>query len=559
MIFNSETKKEIDSLFVRSEKPISPGLAVGIIHDGAFIYKGGFGHANLEHASPIGSSTVFDIGSMAKQFVGTAIALLEEEGLLSLDDRIERYLPEFPACNSEVTLANLLHHTSGIRNYTVLVYYMMGCHESDALTSEEIFNLLVRQKSLNFSPGEKWEYSDSNYFLLSKIVERISAQSLAEFTQDNIFGPLKMKQTLFRGCHSKIIKNRAISYVNYPIRFQSPYTYHSERETPGEYHALVSNYEHVGAEGVYTTLDDLFKWDQNFFNNRLGKGNQALIERMLSVGKLNDGRPTRYGFGINVGDLRGKAFFGHDGAIYGYTSSMLYFVDENTTIICLTNHNDIGAWEYRSQIMDLIFPERAAKSLAPKRQENRISSSEAQKITRTYQDPETSSIWEITNVDDAVVVEVNKGERFEISPLGSLRFEASDKMMQLNFILDETGGVSKVRGMQDGGEFSLLPFLDRDLTLDELEEYVGMYTCDELDTTFLVDFEAGKLRLKNKNRHFCSMDLLYAPSIKDSFISYDPRPVSSQVTFLREMGRIIAFVYRDYDGDRREELRFLKH
>ncbi|MCJ7624941.1 MAG: beta-lactamase family protein, partial [Anaerolineaceae bacterium] len=521
---------------------------------------GGFGHANLEHASPVESSRVFDIGSMAKQFVGTAVALLEEDGELSLDDRVGHYLPELHACARDVSLANLVYHTSGIRSYTVLAYYLMGCHESDALTSDEVYDLLARQKSLTFPAGEKWEYSDSNYYLLAKIVERISGQSLAEFTQARIFAPLEMSQTLFRDCHSRIIPHRAISYVNYPIRFQSPSTYHSARETPGELHALISNYEHVGAEGVYTTLDDLFKWDQNFLDNQLGKGGQALIERILTAGKLNDGRPTRYGLGIIIGDSRGKAFFGHDGAFYGYTSSMMHFIDENTTIICLTNHNDVGAWEYRSQIMDLIFPESVSRPPAPKIQGKRLPSNETQKITGAYQNPKTSSIWEIKNVDGVVVVEVNRAENFEITHLGSLRFIApsNHEMLQLNFILEETGIVSEVRSMQNGKVFFLHPFLDRALTQDELETYAGAYTCDELGTTFLVDFEAGNLRFRNKNRHFCSMDLLYMPTIMDSFISYDPRPVSSQVTFLREEGRVTAFVYRDYDGDRREELIFRK-
>ena len=262
-------QEEICDLFLPFNKSDMPGFAVGVRWGSEVKFLKGFGQATLEHFSPITPESVFDVGSIAKQFVGMGIALLEEAGHLSTSDKIQVYLPEFPDYGFDIRVANLLYHTSGIRNYTVLAYYMMGYHESDAITKEEIFDLLLRLRSLNFKPGERWEYSDSNYFLLAKIIERITGKTLNQYSNQAIFQPLRMDQTRFRENHSVIIKNRAISYVRYPVAFQSPYLYRQQEETTGPFYTLTSNYEHVGAEGLFTTLTDLIKWVRNFSNNCL--------------------------------------------------------------------------------------------------------------------------------------------------------------------------------------------------------------------------------------------------------------------------------------------------
>ncbi|MFN2144494.1 MAG: serine hydrolase domain-containing protein, partial [Anaerolineales bacterium] len=196
----------------------SPGCVAGVLQHGETVYAKGFGRANLEYPSPISAETVFDIGSMAKQFVGMAVALLEEEGRIDTTAGIRDYLPDLPDYTHRIKVANLLHHTSGIRNYTVLAYYMIGYHESDAISPEEVYDLLKSVQTGSFAPGERYEYSDSNYFLLGKIVEQVSGKTLGEFAAENIFQPLGMENTLFRECHSRVIPNRAISYVQHPVR-----------------------------------------------------------------------------------------------------------------------------------------------------------------------------------------------------------------------------------------------------------------------------------------------------------------------------------------------------
>ena len=178
---------------------------------------------------------------------------------------------------------------------------MMGCHESDAVTKEQVYDLLLDQTSLSFAPGAKWEYSDSNYFLLAMVVERVTGKTLGNYAREAIFAPLGMAHSLFRESHSDVIPNRALSYVRHPVAFRSPSTYRQAARSPGAYHTLISNYEHVGAEGLYTTLENLAKWARNLTDNRLGQGGPALIERVLTPGQQRVSEEVGYGFGINVG------------------------------------------------------------------------------------------------------------------------------------------------------------------------------------------------------------------------------------------------------------------
>jgi CubicO group peptidase (beta-lactamase class C family) len=557
MRFEKEVKKQITDLFVPYEKPDSPGYIVGVIYDNNIIFSQGFGQANLEHYSPITSKTVFDVGSVAKQFVGMMIALLEEDGQLSINNKINEYLPEFPDYAHNITIANLLHHTSGIRNYTVLAYYMMGYHESDAITKDEVFNLLVRLRTTNFKPGERWEYSDSNYFLLAEIITRITRKSLNQYASEVIFEPLKMHNTLYRECHSEVIRNRAVSYVPHRVAFQSPYLYRDPSETSGSFHTLISNYEHVGAEGLFSTLDDLFKWDSNFQDNHLGKRKPDLIKRVLSPG-VQINKDIGYGFGINIGTFKGKRFFGHDGAIHGYTSSLMRFPQENLAVICLSNHNFVGAWEYRNQILDILFsitPFTAAP-IQPLYRKN--IDPDDKMITGRYQNPQTAFIWDIFYKDDKYYIRENNHWEFEIYYVEPFLYRTAQPDLKLTFRADSTGNIRELNVFSDEQETKFLPFLRAPIRTDKLQEYTGFYRSEELETTFRVIVDQQKLIVKNQNKHFCSMDLRYSPTIKDNFLAYDPHPISSQITFLRDGDQITAFVFRDYDGDGREALKFEK-
>src|SRR5690349_18751337 len=252
---NDPQTDKVDALFAQWNKPDSPGCALAIIKDGRVLYKRGYGNANLDYDVPISSKTVFNIGSVSKQFTAFSIAILARQGKLSLDDDIRKYLPEMPQYSAPVTIRRLIHHTSGIREYSHLLQ-LAGTRFQDA-TAEDDYKIIVRQKQLNFKPGDEYLYSNSNYLLLARIAQRVSGKSLRAFAEENIFKPLGMSNTRFQDDKSEVIRNRATGY--------SP-------RTGGGFAIESTTSDAVGAGDLLTTIDDLILWDRNFDQSNLPGG-----------------------------------------------------------------------------------------------------------------------------------------------------------------------------------------------------------------------------------------------------------------------------------------------
>ncbi|WP_295615112.1 serine hydrolase [Chamaesiphon sp. GL140_3_metabinner_50] len=268
---------KVDRLFTQWDKPDSPGCALGIIQNGEIIYKRGYGMANLEYDIPITPNSVFDIASNSKQFTAMCIVLLARQNLLTLDDELQKHIPEIPQYSHPITLRHLSCHTSGLRDY-LDVMEMSGSSGENSYLTEELITLIAHQKSLNFQPGTEQKYSNTGYFLLGEIVKRVSGKSLRVFAEEQIFAPLGMKNTHFHDDFREIVKNRADAY--------------EPRETGG-FQTAMSWADDVGAGFVYTTVEDLFLWDRNFYHNILGGYGQDLIEEITTPGKLDNGETRR--------------------------------------------------------------------------------------------------------------------------------------------------------------------------------------------------------------------------------------------------------------------------
>ena len=192
----SENQIKVDQIFSQWNHKNSPGAALSIIKDGKIIYSKGYGMADLEHDIPVTDSTIFYIGSVSKQFVTMCILLLEEQGKLKLDDKVQKYLSDFPEYESPITIQHFIHHTSGVRDNLTL-WELAGNSILDHIDKEEMYQMIKRQKTLNFPSGEKYLYSNSCYFMLALIIEKVSGESLKSFAQKNIFQPLSMNHTFF--------------------------------------------------------------------------------------------------------------------------------------------------------------------------------------------------------------------------------------------------------------------------------------------------------------------------------------------------------------------------
>src|SRR6266478_1646470 len=210
---NSDEKSAaaVDEVFGDLTKAGSPGCALGVYRDGKIVYAKGYGLANLEENVAITPQTVFDIGSTSKQFTAASILLLEKQGKLSINDDVRKYIPELPDYGQKITILQLLNHTSGLRDYLSLME-LAGINTDSVTTDADALALITRQKALNFAPGSDWLYSNTGFFLLSVIVQRVSGKTLRAFAGENIFAPLEMTHTQYRDNHAALIANRALAY-----------------------------------------------------------------------------------------------------------------------------------------------------------------------------------------------------------------------------------------------------------------------------------------------------------------------------------------------------------
>ncbi len=352
---NALTDK-VDELFKQWDKDDSPGAAVGIFKDGRIIYARGYGIANLEYTLPWTPQTPSRIGSISKQFIAMCIAILAEQGKISLDDNIRKYIPYWPGYNGPIKLRHLMYHTSGVREYLTLVE-LMGKPEGSGYvyTPKELVRTLSRQKELNFKPGDENSYSNSGYFLLSEIVSRVSGLETSAFANKYIFDPLGMNNTHFHDDPNMIVKNRAYGY--------SP-------KKEGGYRLDILRLKVIGDLGVFTTVEDFLKWDQNFYENKLGDGTQNLINMMQTRGKLNNGEVIPYAFGLNISHYGGLKLVSHGGSAVGYQASYMQFPDQRFSVVILSNLSNFSPGRIARRISDLYLADQFTESPTPRQRQH---------------------------------------------------------------------------------------------------------------------------------------------------------------------------------------------
>ncbi len=310
---------EVDAGFRAFTAPGSPGCAVAMAVGDSVIYRQGYGLAVIEWGIPNDPGTVFELGSVSKQFTAFSILLLEQEGKLSLGDEIRKWLPEIPRYGRPITIRHLIHHTSGLRDYDPLLVYR-GTRYHDVATNADILDMMARQKGLNFPTGSRWQYSNTNYVLLAMIVERITGQSFREFARARIFAPLGMSDSRIRDDHTEIIPRQARGY---------------QRPTETTVSVDVSDWEETGDGSVQSTADDLLKWMDNLRTGRVGGA--GLVRKMNETGRLDDGTPVTYAFGLEVDTWRGLRRVQHGGSWAGYRSHVARFPDAALAVVTTCN------------------------------------------------------------------------------------------------------------------------------------------------------------------------------------------------------------------------------
>ena len=345
----------------RDVKPGEPGCTVGVLEGGALTHAGAFGMADIGRGKPLDSHAVFNLASVSKQFTAFALLLLEQQGKLKLDDPVVKYLPELSGSAQGVTLAHLVHHTGGLRDY-IEILYMKGRGDADGTTIDETVRLLARQTAPNEKPGVEFDYSNTGYFLLGVVIARVSGQSLAEFSRQQIFEPLGMKNTSIIDRYPAPIPTLARGYATKGTGFRIDET----------------GWEEVGDGQVHSDLHDLALWDENFYTGKVG--GRELVARMYDVGKLNSGKSTDYAAGLNVYKSRGLNWVTHGGSWVGYRSSIVRVPDEHLSVIVLCNRADADAGGHAAEIARTLLGDK----LGPPEADPEAEEPEPQPVTAEW-------------------------------------------------------------------------------------------------------------------------------------------------------------------------------
>jgi len=337
--FPDSIVRRIDAVFARYPSD-APGCALGVFQNGRIALAKGYGLANVEYFTPITPHTPFIMGSVSKQFTAAAIALLVEQDRISLDDDVRKYVPELPDYGKRITINNLVHHTSGIRDFWAL-YEAAGTRLDDGYTVDDILSLAARQKHLNFDPGAEYNYSNTGYVLLGVIVQRVTGKSLRQFAAEQIFTPLAMSVSHFHDDHNQPVRGRAFAYS--PV-------------AGGGWRINVWNNDVVGQGGLMTTVEELQKWDENFYTGTVG--GPGFLARQLERGRLNNGTTLTYAFGLEVTSYRGLPLVEHSGSTGGYRTDITRFPTQHTSVVTMCNVSTADAVALAHRVADVVLGDR---------------------------------------------------------------------------------------------------------------------------------------------------------------------------------------------------------
>jgi len=500
-----EPMYEVDAVFAGYNNQESPGCALGVIRDGEFVYRRGYGMANLELDVPISPQSVFRIASTSKQFTAMAIALLAEREKLALDDTLKEYYPSYPAWADDVTISQLVHHTSGVRDYLTLAYLAGRGDDQDYYTTDWVIKLLGRQRETNFPPGTQYLYSNSGYLLLGQIVEQVSGMTLKEFSQQNMFGPLSMEHTHFHDDHTHIVPQRASGYA----------------PTEDGYRVSETTLDIVGDGSIYTSVDDLLLWDRNFYENRLGAGDLTLIKQVTTPGTLANGEAIDYAFGLTKDEYRGHTLISHGGAFVGFRAEMIRFPELRFSVAVLCNRSDAAPSTLARKVADHFL----ADALDPLPEETlqhepvELDEGRLHKYAGDFWEPKRAFAAE-SRVEDGKLWAVHSPERRnELVPIGEHRFQMIGMPLDtvVEYEMSDQGVASVNLYMEGEARGSFTPFTRRQANAEDLAEYRGDYFSPELDVEYLIRVSGDHLLLQIKDEQVRDL----TPMFDDTFENPD--------------------------------------
>jgi len=484
-----DTVQIINKLFNRYQ-PNNPGCQLAISRNGKIIFSKAWGLADIENDVPYTIETVTEAGSISKQFTAVAILLLEQQGKLSLEDDVRKYFPALPDYGSVIRLKNLLHHTSGIREWSNLAAITGWPRTTKAYRNEDVLNMLCRQQKLNNIPGAEFIYSNSNYVLLALVVEKVSGMSLARFTQQYIFKPAGMTHTSWRDNYKKVVPNRGIAYA----------------KRDNGYELNMPNESVYGPGGLLTTTEDLLKWNSFYQNNKLG--GHDLLEKQLTIDKLPGGAVTNYAAGLFIDTLRGLRMIYHDGQTASYVGIVESCPKLGLSIAYLSNTTEFknSLFDGVTGVENLFIKGTVLKAPEKKVQTPvALSIEKLKKHTGWYSYEKTNEGVEISLQHDTLLF-----KNTALIPISETQFRYKESVINFNnkdgFLLTTADKRRLLFKRENATKVSP----------DYLKGFTGTYYSKETESRFKIIFKEDKLLLEQNY----IKDVALLPAYQQAFNFY---------------------------------------
>lgn len=524
-------KAEVDRIFARWNSSETPGCAVAVSRNGQIVLSRSFGMADLERGVLNSPETVFEAGSVSKQFTAAAIILLAQQGKLGLDDEVRKYIPELPDYGCSMTVRHLLNHTSGLRDWGAIVEVAGWPRGTRLHRQADVLDVACRQKSLNFPSGSEYSYSNTGYNLLAIIVERVSGKTLANFTKENIFDPLGMKHTGWRDDFTRIVPGRAIAY--------------SRRE---DSYVIDMPFENVyGNGGLLTTVGDLLLWNENFVHGKVG--GMELAEELQQRGILTSGQRISYAEGLRVTTYKNVPEVSHSGSTAGYRAFLVRYPNQHLSVAVLCNLAAMNPDSLAHQTAEIFM-----RDFVTEKKPGVISVSLSVLKAR-------AGLYRNTRLDIPLRLSVRDSKLFmgrsELVPLSDMIFLAGTGPGRILFDRPEPGKPVSFRFAMSEDTSLFEAVQEVFPTVEQLREFEGLYHSDEVNATYSVREQNGKLFL------LCRPDAVrtLSPAYGDVFSA------PSAKSAIGESGEWTVRFRRDKDGrvvslslalPRAYDLRFLR-
>lgn len=501
---DSADAARIDSIFSEWDRPGSPGAALGIVRSGRLVFAKGYGMADLEHGVPIGPSTPFHVASESKQFTALMVLVLAERGTLSLDDDVRRWIPEVPDFGPTITIRHLLNHTSGLRDQWQALA-LAGRYGADAITTGDVLRMVVRQRALNFEPGSMELYCNTGYTLLAEVVARARGTSFRELLRETIFEPLGMRETHVHDDLRELVPRRAESY---------------RTTATGAFERRILNYAAPGATSLWTTVEDMAAWLAELQRPTLAS--PSTYAPLYARDTLNDGTEVFWGYGMNVGEHRGRIRYGHGGGDAGFRAWSVRFPDDDLGVVVFANLASMNPGPFGDAlalaVADLFLPVDGAGPSVP---EPDVPGPDLDALVGSYGSPDGRIVNVTNHFGELLVRDLDGKSEARLEPVGPVAFVLDDDPTGRAEFVMEADRASTIEIERDGGVW-------RGTRVDAvppggLGVYAGPYLSRELGTTWTIAASEEGLVA----RHLMHEDVPLTPVVRDLF--------EADAWFLREV------------------------